>query len=349
MISKKNIFACFILTLVFFYPTSSFSQEPDTLIFTSDYFDKQDPTNITLEFNIKEFQRNKSKGNYHPVILKFKNDYGSEISRNMRLKARGVFRRKFCTTPPFWLNINNNDSSKVFLNGTKRFKIVTQCHDSKTYNSFVLREYLVYKILNLVTDYSFKTRLLKVSYIDIGRKNKLENYWAFIIESEEMLQERLDVIPIKLNRIQFNQVDSTETGIISLFQYMIGNTDFSIYGRHNIKVYKLLPRDKPELIPVPYDFDYSGFVDTHYSAPSEKVNIPNVRTRYYLGLCQSVDEYEKTIELFNNKKEEIYNLINSFEYLDVKERNELIDYLDDFYLSINKPDFIKKDLLKTCR
>ncbi len=334
---------------MFFYSTFSFSQESDTLIFSTDFFRNPDPAKISLEFNIKDFQRNKSKGNYNSVILKYENPEGQTISRNMKLKARGEFRREFCNLPPFWLNINNKGKNKSFLNGTKKFKVVTQCHDSNTYNNFVLREYLAYNILNILTENSFKTRLLSINYIDIGRKNKSENYWAFMIESEEMLQERLDVIPIKLNKIQFNQVDSTATGIMSLFQYMIGNTDFSIYGRHNIKMYKLLPRNKPELIPVPYDFDYSGFVDTHYSTPSSKVNIPNVRTRYYLGICHSNKDYLQTIGLFNDKKTEIYNLINTFDYLDIKERNEIINYLDDFYLSINKPDFIKKDLLKTCR
>ena len=184
-----------------------------------------------------------------------------------------------------------------------------------------------------------------MKYIDTGRKNKETNNWAFMIEPENLMAERHNALPLKTDNISGKQTDSFLTDIVGIFQYMIGNTDWSISKLHNVK---LIALENGTIIPVPYDFDYSGFVDTKYSVPNEELGLSNVTERLFRGYCRIPGSYENSIEIFNAHKEDIYSEISDLELLDEKHKKPLIKYMDDFYKIVNDPKLLKRKIYDAC-
>lgn len=320
----------------------------DTILFSPDFFDQTEPLDITLEFDIKKFMKEKSDSKYLPAKLSYFINKNERVEEIVRIKARGEFRRDHCHFSPFWMNIKEADNIDEYFSDIKKIKVVTHCKDSKEYNNYLGKEFLAYKILNIITGYSFKVRLLNITYIDIGKKNKISNQLAFMIEPEELLAERLNAYPLKMDKVKYSQTDSIKTTTMSMFQYMIGNTDYSVAGRHNVKLLVSKDYKKPGIIPIPYDFDFCGLVNAYYAGTSDKIDIKSVTERYYYGMCRSDQLYNQILELFRDKKEDIFSLIQSFEYIDKKTRKYMLAYIDDFYEQIENPNFIKFYIRSTC-
>lgn len=322
----------------------------DSIFIMNDFFDHDQPAEITLIFNVKKYQQNKYINKYIPAeLIYYMGDSLIEKHNNLKIKARGTSRKEVCLFPPIRLKVSGKGIPTNLPPELKFVKIVTHCKGSKTNLNYMMKEFLTYKIYNIISPYSFHVRLLKMKYIDTGRKNKVTETWAFMLEPEAMLAGRMDMIPVKLDHLGFLHTDIIWASYMTMFQYMIGNTDFSLAGRHNIKLLKSNDPLSVSLIPVPYDFDYSGIVNASYAVPREELGLKSITERYFLGPCRSIDDYLAVINMLQAKKEEIYNLINSFEYLPESERKTVIKYLDGFYNNSYDSRYIEKYILSTCQ
>jgi hypothetical protein len=136
---------------------------------------------------------------------------------------------------------------------------------------------------------------------------------------------------------------------MTIFQYFIGNTDYSIAGRHNVKLIKEIDPFKKYPVPVPYDFDYAGIVNTHYAVPTETLGTKNVTERYFLGPCRTDKEYNKALLLLLENKYKIIKLIEEFQFLNKKDKNEMVKYLTSFYERVDMNSFIPAEILSTCK
>jgi hypothetical protein len=326
------------------------ASDSDTMLFSKDFFDRSEPLDLELAFDIKKFMTEKSDSEYLPAKLKYYSADNNIIEKEVRIKARGEFRRNTCQFPPYWLNIKKSNVNNDHLSEAKKVKVVTHCKDSRAvgYEDYVLREYLIYKMYNIITEYSFRVRLLNIKYTDTGRNNKTYNKLAFMIEPEERMAERLEAYPLEMDDIKFSLTDTIMTVTMSIFNYMIGNTDYSISGRHNIKLLTLKDYTKPDPVPVPYDFDFAGLVNAFYANPRPELGIESVTERYFYGICRSDNLYTIVLDIFIDKKEEIYELLETFEPLHKRSRREIIKYIDEFYKEIDKDDFIENRLRTTC-
>ena len=251
--------------------------------------------------------------------------------------------------PPFWLNIRKSDVQNKLLQDVVRMKVVTHCNAGKASSMYVLKEYLAYKIYTILSPYSFRVRLVKMVYVDTGRKNRRTENWAFIIEPESMMVKRNGGFIIKNDMLSMRHMIPEHMDRVAMFQYMIGNADYSIAGRQNIKIMGLEERIPEGFIPVPYDFDYSGIVDAYYAIPGENLGIESVRERYFLGACRTEADHEKTIEYLLDYRDEMYAYIGSFPYLEENRKNELVYYLEEFYKMTSGPGFISREIESTCR
>jgi hypothetical protein len=321
----------------------------DTVSVGDDFFNTDDPFNCTMEFDIKSYQRNKYEGKYMPIKMTYYDLDSIPVKKEFKVKARGNFRRQHCGLPPLWLNVKKANLVSEQFQDVNKIKLVTHCRGGNSYNQYVLKEYLTYKIYNLISAFSFRVRLAEIKYIDTGRKHKTYTYWAFLIEPEMMMADRLNCIPIKADKLGNAHTDSSATDVMALFQYMIGNGDYSITGRHNLKLIKENDPFKVYPIPVPYDFDYSGLVNAYYAIPRETLGIEKVTDRFFLGPCRSDDEYHKALKVILDKENEIVSLVKEFPYLDDKGRAEMIDYLKSFFRQANQEWFISRDIKSTCR
>jgi len=132
-----------------------------------------------------------------------------------------------------------------------------------------------------------------------------------------------------------------------LFQYLIGNTDWSIARFHNMATVRM----GREYYPVPYDFDFSGFVNASYAGPSPVVAryITTVRDRHFWGVCSEDINYLDLFAYFNLKREPILELIRRQPGFTDKNRHLATMYVESFYETINNDRDSEFKIVLGCR
>jgi len=142
-------------------------------------------------------------------------------------------------------------------------------------------------------------------------------------------------------------VDQPALLFMSLFQYMIGNTDYSIMQLHNV----IMLDDAGGIrYTVPYDFDYSGLVGAHNAVPAKGLNLPSVRERMYRGPCKAEAEIEAALKPFREKQAGLLalpGLLAAHGFEDGTRRNTE-KYLGEFFDLIGRPDRVKKVFVTDC-
>lgn len=351
---KRVIWIQFILVLFLVLP--AFSQNDtidsplaavDTLRHDFGLFANDDILHLSLRFDIREYIRKKPKDEYLKAILTYHINAKDSINKEIRIKSRGIFRNGYCTFPPLSLNFTKTDSIKSDPGRITKIKVVTHCQSGN--ENYLFKEYLIYKLFNILTEYSFRVRLARIDYISSTGKSKTISTYCFLIEPLHILARRTNSIPVNSTTLGQKNIIPEIMNRVTIFNYMIGNTDWAVTFQHNCKILAGNFPDKPGLgIAVPYDFDYSGLVDAHYAVPSEKLGLESVRQRRYLGLCRTEDDFLKALEQFSDKKPDFYKVINEFPYLNEKIKKSMIKYLDEFYLGIDNRNTIINNFLNEC-
>jgi hypothetical protein len=320
-----------------------------TLFSPSDPFIADTPLVINLEFDIREFIKNKEEEEYMPSSLYYTDHEGRVVEKEVRIKARGNFRKEHCSFPPIKLNLVNDETEDASSDMVKSVKLVTHCKNSRTYEQYLLKEFLVYRMYNLMTDYSYRVRLYLINYIDSRKKNNIYTRYGFIVEGDNHLASRLNAVEIEGKNLPSNLTDYERYHLMAVFQYMIGNTDWSVQAMHNIKLFKSLDVNETYPVAVPYDFDYSGMVNAFYAIPDEKLGIKSVRERVYRGYCIPEEDFIPIFQRFDEKKADLYDLVTDCDFLSNKHKQEMIAYLDEFYHILEIPRLREILIIKSCR
>ena len=323
----------------------------DTLIQEVSLFGKDSPLHFTLKSDFKKFKREKFKDKYQNAQLIYKINDSTEVNKDVRIKARGEFRRKQCSFPPIRLNWKKTETVKQEFDNYYKLKMVTHCSGSEYYEQYILKEFLCYKLYNILSDKSFNVRLIQIKYIDTGGKKKNEfTTWSFFIEDFGMMAARNNAHKLKNEKLGIRNVEEQNMMEFSMFMFMIGNADWSVTGLHNLKLLKSKDFQQTKAWAVPYDFDYTGMIDAAYAVPDEeRLGIKDITERVYLGPCKEEGEYKPVIEKFKNHKNEFYDKINNFEYISEQSKKEMIKYLDEFYSIIDSENFYSNYLKSHCR
>jgi len=231
----------------------------------------------------------------------------------------------------------------------KSLKLVTNCRYTKTSEQYILKEYLTYRALNVLTDKSFKVRLIRITYEDTSGKFKPNTRIAFIIEEAQSMAARHHALLFEKQMLSPERTQQEHMLLVDVFQYMIGNTDWSVHGLHNMKLIKVQDFNEPFPYAIPYDFDLSGLVNTTYAIPSDKLPIESVTERIYRGFCPTPRELDQTLEIYKEHQEEILNLYTNSSYLESRHQKQAINYLEEFFSIIDQPNRVKRDILQNCR
>ena len=326
-----------------------FKKYSKSMLDTMDIFNNDKVLNITIESDFKNLVKRKYKDEYQPAIFKYHLNDTITVTRNIKIIPRGNMRKGSCFFPPLKLNFQKKEMVVKQLKEFDKMKMVLDCKRGEIYEQYLLSEYYVYKILNILTEYSFRVRLLKVKYVDTSEKYKTANRYAFIIENKEQMAERLNSIPIDNKNVRDILTDNHTLVNGYLFQYLIGNTDWSISGRHNIQMIKSKDPTISTPYVIPYDFDYAGIVNTNYAVPDEKLGIESVTERVYRGVCMPESTIRETVKYFIDSKERIYALYQNTELLDKNNKRRTLKYLDDFYRIIESENGLKRNIIDNCR
>ncbi len=330
---------------------SIFQSEIDTSFLNKGFYDDGQPIlNVTITSNFKYLYKKKYKAEYQPATLTTSVNDTVQVTRDIQVKARGALRKSICYFPPLKLNFKKKEMLHEDLKEFDKIKLVRNCRGGQSYDEYVLLEYLIYKMYNVLTDYSFKARLLNVVYVDTGKKKrKSVNQYSFMIEPLKLLAHRTDCVPIEQIGLGGKLMKPKEENIMALFQYMIGNTDWQIQSQHNMKIIKSTDFTQHLPIAVPYDFDYTGFVDAPYAVPSDKLPIDKVTERLYMGSCSNQGLTDETVKLFLEKKSEVYELVETFDLISDRTKERSIAYLDEFYDIISSKNRLKVNITDRCK
>lgn len=333
----KKFFLPLLIAVVYCFPASA------QKIIKEKFFADESIVNTTLEMDLRDLLAKKAADRFLPATFTMNFKDGTTATEKIQVSARGNFRRETCYMPGLKLRFTK-DSATGKTKQFKDLKLSNGCNSGDDPGQLVIKEYLAYKIYNLLTDKSLRVRLMNVSFKDLAGKRKPYTQYAFMIEDVDDMAKRNKMVEVEGTQFLTEQTDHDQMTLVTLFEYLIGNTDWSVPSYHNIKL--VGPKDDKSVRPfaVAYDFDICGFVDPPYATIDEQLQdkISTVRERLNRGFPRTMDELKKAVKLFNDKKQQIIDLIKNNEYLSPKVKSNTIDYVEDFYKTINNDRDLKR-------
>jgi hypothetical protein len=344
---KKNP----LLKLAEPWPSAEALTAQRTAAQTRPLFQDAAPLDFTLTANFRAINkdRNPDSSTRYPALLTVTDKDGAPRNIAVRLSARGHFRRmaRNCSVVPLRVEFPKESMAGTPFEGQTTLKLGTGCEDSKEYEQITLREYLSYPMFSMVTPLAFRARLARATYVEESTKKKGSARYALFIENENDVARRNESRIAELPRVSFKDLDDETLTQMMLFEYMIGNTDLSIFALHNVRL--LQKQGRRPLVVVPYDFDLSGFVHAPYAIPDRRLGLRSVVDRLYRGPCRTVEEFDQAAAPFRAKRTEMLALVDQMRDLAPQTRGEVKDYLEGFFRSIDKPASIRKALVDGCK
>lgn len=314
----------FITALIFLSALVSKSQTPEQPLFQN---------NEMLELSIVANFNNITEDVYgpsedHKGKLIYHDSTDQRIKVKIELETRGNFRRnpENCDFPPLEIDFDG-DYKNTVLRNQNRLKLVTHCRDTlEAANENVVKEYLVYKIYNIITPFSFGVRLCKINYRQRWGFNNYEHL-GFLIEDNDMVAARFGGKELDED-VDYMPLDSLNLAKMSVFQYLIGNTDWSVDPLQNMEIIKVPGKNS---VAVPYDFDLSAFVNTVYAPEALFIDHDEFLERKYKNHGVSSKYMKEAIKGFIRNKDRIFNLLDSENYLSDSEKKRLRAFINSFY------------------
>lgn len=322
------------------------SADPDPL------FQNHETLDVTLSAPLTTLVRDRSTEEYVRGTLSYGIGGGETETLDVKVRARGHSRHEICDLPPLWLNFKKSQVKDTLFHKQDKLKLAVHCGDAERYEQTLLREYVAYRILNLATPMSFQVRLLRVTWVDTEAQRETQVRYAFLLEHKNRLGKRISRKDLKIDETSVAALDPGHLNLTSLFQYLIGNTDFSPIAKsdyneccHN---YVLFSNDRDLLIGIPYDFDQAGLVSAPYAVPGRQFDIRTVRHRVYRGRCDNNDQVENSIERLKAVRNNIFALIETQDGLTPKVRKILANYVQDFYDIADDPRQVRRRMTDKC-
>jgi len=313
------------------------SAEPIAQPSLMDWFKKEGIVKIELQTDVQHLKLERQKRAYQPASLTFFTT-GEPFHQEVKVRARGKFRCRICDLPPLKLKFSKKRLKNAGFAKFNKLKVVVPCQNAKFYQQIIFKEYLIYRMYNLLTDKSLRVHFTKIELQNEETSGKPLTFHGFIIEDKEELAARLNAAVCDTLNLQPAALSERDYTRFQVFQFMIGNTDWIIATSHNVEVIQTADNS---LIPVPYDFDFSGMVASDYATPHPFTPLKSVKERFFMGNGKSVEEMEQTFAVFKEKKTALFELIKNFDLLGKKERKKMTAYLNSFFDIIDDPQKVR--------
>ncbi len=280
----------------------------------------------------------------------------NDIQQSVGVRAGGKSRRRVCEFLPLRLDFETfatasaSQPDSVFK-GHNFLYFTAHCRHTERSQADLIEEYLTYRILNLLTESSYRVRLLRVKYVDTRREDKSMTYYAFVTESQHMLAHRMGGQVLDINQVPKRRLNEEHAAIIYVFQYLIGNTDWSLVAGggddmccHNGQLIEV----GSEIFYVPFDFDLAGLVNPHYAYPDRSLPIERVTQRLYRGYCGPEEALRRAIEHVVSQRDAILDLYRAAPALSPTERDKGITFPNRFFEKAEDTEELLSDFQKRC-
>lgn len=324
--------------------------EPDLLFQSSEMID----ITLTAPFRLIDSERDKEKE--YEGTLSYANATGQAVVLDAAFQVRGNWRlqKKNCNYSQLWIDLKRGQTVGTIFENQNRLKLVVQCRRQDRYADLIVKEYQAYQIFAELSDYNFDTRLLNATYVDSERENSSRTQLAFFIEHQNRLQARFGMEEVEQNSISREQLNAGQASLVSLFMYLLGNTDFSIVAGaegddccHNAK---LLVNAAGDYFAIPYDFDASGFVNAPYAAePAPSIGIRNNRQRKYRGYCRHNDALAAATATLLEARGSIVSILADTSKVSARAANRASEYVQEFFEILDDQRRYERSITADCR
>ena len=321
---------------------------------TDPLFASHDTLRVEIEAPLRMLADERPDEEEFPGKFRYTEDDGRRLELDMVVRTRGRLRRSkdVCDFPPLRLNFRKSQLDDTIFDKQDKIKLVAHCgNSSHRYEQALLAEYLAYRVFNALTDRSFHARLLRVNYVFSDDDRTMETF-AILIEDKDRLGKRMDAKTVETERVRVEDIDPADLNLASVFQYFIGNTDFSPIATapgedccHNQALF--VREDGPDYT-VPYDFDQSGFVNAPHALPNPRFRLRSVAVRMYRGRCVNNDLLPATLQRFRERRAAIEDLIRNQAELSARTERRMLEYVAAFYETIDDPDRVRRELVDGC-
>ena len=332
----------------------SFAQNTSEKILTDpalDLFADKSILPIKLSYSIKELKKNTNDSTYIPSTFSYQLTDSLWNTMDIQLRKRGNYRLKNCFYPPIKIKFKKSLVKNTHFDSHKSMKIVLPCLQQKDKNDNVIKEYLAYKIFEIISPYYFKTRMVDINLEEIrNKKSKIHQIKGFLVEDDKHVAKRMNgkVYGRSVHPMQQEELASVRN---AFFQCMIGNTDFSQAKQHNVKLMFF----NKSIVPVPYDFDMSGLVNCSYAVVSQikdqQLPLSSVRDRMYRGFKRNPQIFQRVRQEFIANKDKIFAVLDECQddFDDPREFNTARDYISSFYDILANEKKFKSNILDMAR
>lgn len=322
---------------------SDSTNQPKAKISLFDLFRKGEMPEITITANFDSIKANVKNKEYVNGTFEVVHSKKSTTKINLKIRPRGKSRRMMCDFPPLKLKFEKSSLKNQGLETFNDFKLVTHClENSPQIEAVIKREFLIYQLFNCLTPYSFKASLANITYKNTGKSFKKTVHLGIIIEDAESLAHRNNCQTMEQKVIALDSLHQNQEKTTSVFQYMIGNADWSYMMARNME---LIQQSDGQIIAVPYDFDYAGLVMAPYARANAALGQKTVLDRVYLGNAKSYEELHSIFSFFKTKKADLFEIIENFDELDWETRSKMRDYVEGFFNIIESKERVEKEML----
>lgn len=310
---------------------------------------------LTAPLSVAYGQKEQEDRDFLRGRWEYLDDAGKPQPLAVSIRARGNFRRLNCDLPPLQLNFKKSEVGDSVFAGQNKLKLVSPCAYGKNHQQRLILEYLAYRTLEVLTEHSLRTRLLKLNYVDERQSLKLWSHLAFLIEDTDEMARRLSMQRARLPKVNSVQLDKYSMALVEIFQLLIANNDYSLLrGQpdapccHNIDIVGSDDASN-NLIPIPYDFDFSGLVNAPYARPQRNMRIRTVRTRKYRGRCVPPDVWDQVVKHVQSKQLEVNAVYEDSAELNASMKRKTLRYIRAFFETIDNPQSLQRKVFSQCR
>ncbi|MEO8455947.1 MAG: hypothetical protein ABI454_12390 [Sphingomicrobium sp.] len=271
------------------------------------------------------------------------------------LALRGITRRtsEVCDFPPLRVDFTAPPAATSAFAGQSKLKLVTHCRNSQSFQQYVLLEYAAYRMFNLLSPRSFRVRLANIDYRD-GDGRPIASRVGFFIEDLGDVARRNDTRETHGGeRIPVADLNPADAARYALFQHMIANHDWSMRAGppgddccHNAKLIGAL--GPGSVTPIPYDFDFSGFVNAPYATAPSELDIADVRQRFYRGYCMHNQYVVAAAREMRALHPQIIGVLGQVPGLEPATRQRAGAYLEKFFTDIGTDADVGSKVLNRC-
>ncbi len=316
----------------------------DAPLFASD-----EPLELTLRTRLDYLEDERPDEEEVEGFLHVRRADGGVDTVEVEVRARGNFRRekRNCSFPPLRLDLPRSRVAGTAFENQDKLKLVTPCRLGRDdYQEYVLQEYMAYRVYNLVTPMSYRVRPVALTMEDVDGRFETRQVLGFLIEADIEMAHRNRAFLAEFDQWHPRAVDEDDAARMALFQYMIGNTDWSQPFFHNTDMVRTWEGGR--YVPVPYDFDFTGVVNARYADPPEELGIRNVRERVYRGFCYTGTDHQAHRRFFQDLEAPVAALYRESSVLTPDLREDALDYYEDFFRTLANDGRYRRLVEESC-